>query len=88
MMQRPPSRPGLIDHFYAMPSFWSGFGRVVDLGAQFDDFNWGDDLHTAAALAIQADFLAVHDAIQEARSRFECEHEGTSGPEASSAGTD
>lgn len=81
-MQRPPSRSGLIDHFYAMPSFWSGFGRVLDLGAQFNDFNWGDDLETAVSLALRADFLAVHEAIQEARSRLEREHEGASGSEA------
>jgi hypothetical protein len=64
---------GLTDYLFAMPSFWSGVGRVLDLGGQFDELNWSEDPDESDENAIFSDFRAVGIDIQSACSRFEAE---------------
>ncbi len=64
---------GLTDYFFAMPSFWSGVGRTIDMGGQFDEYNWTGDPHEDDATAIFCDFRAVGMDIMTACSRFEDE---------------
>lgn len=51
---------------FADPSFMSGAGRVMDLWAQFDDYNRSDTTAEADARAIAADWLVVGQDISDA----------------------
>jgi hypothetical protein len=51
---------------FADPSFMSGAGRVMDLWAQFDDYNRSDTTAEADAKAIAADWLVVGQDISDA----------------------
>jgi hypothetical protein len=62
---------GLTDYLFAMPSFWSGVGRTLDLGGQFDEFNWSPDPDESDENAIFSDFRAVGMDILSACSRYE-----------------
>ena len=64
---------GLTDYLFAMPGFWSGVGRALDLGGQFDEFNWSEDPDESDANAIFSDFRAVGLDLHTACSRFEAE---------------
>lgn len=64
---------GLSDYLFAMPSFWSGMGRALDLGGQFDEYNWSEDPLESDANAIFSDFRAVGMDLMQASSRFERE---------------
>lgn len=64
---------GLTDYAFAMPSFWSGVGRVLDLGGQFDEYNWSEDPEECDANAIFSDFRAVGMDLMAACSQFERE---------------
>jgi len=66
---------GLTDYLFAMPSFSEGFGRVLDLGAEFDEYNFGETPEETDAIAIYTDFRTVGEAIMDACSRFERELE-------------
>ena len=64
---------GLTDYLFAMPTFWSGFGRALDIGAQFDEFNWCEDPAESDANAIYSDFRAVGMDIMTACPQYETE---------------
>ena len=64
---------GLTDYFFAMPTFWSGMARTLDIGAQFDEFNWTEDPAEADAIAMFSDFRAVGMDIMTACSQYETE---------------
>lgn len=66
---------GLTDYFFAMPSFLSGVGRALDIGAQFDEYNFAPTLEETAAIAIYTGFRAVGTDMMSACSRFERELE-------------
>jgi hypothetical protein len=51
---------------FADPSFISGAARVIDLWAQFDDYNRSDTPAEADAKAIAADWLVVGQDISDA----------------------
>jgi hypothetical protein len=70
---------GLTDYLFAMPSFWSGVGRALDLGGQFDEFNWSDDPEESDANAIFSDFRAVGMDLMTACSQFESDRGRTTG---------
>jgi hypothetical protein len=64
---------GLTDYSFAMPSFLSGMGRALDLGAQFTEYNWSEDPDERDENAIFAAFRAVGMDLMVACSRFESE---------------
>ncbi len=72
-MNAPYRLNGLTDYLFAMPSFLSGVGRVLDMGAQFDEYNWSEDPDESDANAIFSDFRAVGMDLMAACSRFEDE---------------
>ena len=47
------------DFLFARPSFWSGFARVVDLGATFDSYNISRTSEEADARALWADWRVI-----------------------------
>lgn len=49
----------MSDYLYAQPSFLSGFGRAIDLGGVFDDYNASETDAEADALAMRLDWQAV-----------------------------
>ena len=70
---------GCTDYLFAMPSFFSGVGRALDIGGQFDEYNWTDDPDENDAIAIFSDWRAVGLDLIQACSRFERELERDSG---------
>ncbi len=44
---------------FAVPSFFSGAARVLDLGATFDEYNTSTTPAEADAAALRADFMAA-----------------------------
>jgi hypothetical protein len=64
---------GLTDYGFAMPSFLSGVGRMLDLGAQYTEFNWSEDPDECDENAVFSDFRAVGIDLMQACSRFEAE---------------
>jgi uncharacterized membrane protein len=64
---------GLTDYGFAMPSFFSGMGRALDVGAQFTEFNWSEDPDERDENSIFAAFRAVGVELMTACSRFERE---------------
>lgn len=48
-------------YLFAMPTFWSGVARVVDLAGRFDDYNFSVDEAEADAVATWTDWIAVGD---------------------------
>ena len=66
---------GLTDHLFAMPSFLEGFGRALDFGGEFDEYNFAETPEETDANAIYSDFCAVGDDMWAAIKRFESELE-------------
>jgi len=66
---------GLTVYFFAMPSFLSGVGRALDIGGQFDEYNFGATPEETAGIAIYMGFRAVGKDMMSACSRFERELE-------------
>ena len=64
---------GLTDYFFALPSFWSGFGRVIEIGGSSEEYNWTEDPAEDDANAIFSDFRAVGMDIVTACSQYETE---------------
>lgn len=54
---------------FAMPSFWNGVARLMDLGGVFDRYNISRSPEEADAWALWNDFHAVGRDLQEARDR-------------------
>jgi hypothetical protein len=54
------------DFFFAMPSFLSGFARILDFGGQFDSYNVSRDGDEADVRALFADWMAVGEDITRA----------------------
>lgn len=75
-MSAPSSMNGLTDYFFAMPSFWSGFGRVLDVGGKFDEYNFSDTPEETDTIAISNDWRAVGLDMEHAIAQFENELEG------------
>lgn len=46
---------------FANPSFWAGFGQILDLGNTMFEYNQSLGPEQADALAINADWLAIGD---------------------------
>lgn len=72
-MSSPEKMNGLTDHAFALPSFLSGFGSVLELGGRFEEFNWSEDPTETDANAIFSDFRAVGMDIMTACSLYEDE---------------
>ncbi len=72
-MNTPFKMNGLTDYFFAMPSFWSGFGRVLDVGGQFDSYNFGDTPEETDTIAIYNGWRAVGLEMEHAIAQFESE---------------
>ena len=64
---------GLTDHAFALPTFWSGFGSVLELGGRSEAPVWTDDPAEGDANAIFSDFRAVGMDIMTACSLYETE---------------
>ncbi len=47
------------DFLFARPSFWSGFGRIVDMGATFDSYNVSRTPEDADSRALWADWRVI-----------------------------
>ena len=56
----------MTDFLYATPTFVSGMGRVIDLGATMTVFNSSDSEAEADAKAIYNDWLAIGNDMREA----------------------
>jgi hypothetical protein len=61
---------GLTDYFFAMPSFTSGIGRALDIGGQFDEYNFAATPEETDAIAIYTGFRAIGKDMMSACSRF------------------
>ncbi len=59
---------GLVTtHFlYAMPSFWSGWARIIDLGDTLTEYNQSLSPAQADYLALRSDWLVVGNDIRDA----------------------
>lgn len=64
---------GWTDHAFVLPSFWSGFGSVLELGGRSEDPVKTNDPGECDANAIFSDFRAVGMDIMTACSRYEAE---------------
>jgi hypothetical protein len=62
---------GLTDYLFAMPTFLSGMGRSLDIGGQFDEYNFAETPEETDAIAIYTDFRAVGEDLMSACSQFE-----------------
>jgi hypothetical protein len=62
---------GLTDHLFAMPSFLEGFGRVLDFGGEFDEYNFAETPEETDANAIYSDFRAIGEDLWAVMGRFE-----------------
>jgi len=60
---------------YALPSFWEGVARIVDLGGTLNEYNYSDHPHQANFRAIQSDWEEVGADIIIAIGEFEEELE-------------
>lgn len=61
------------DFLFARPSFWQGFGSVLDLGATRFEFNRSQNGEQADRLAMLMDWRTVGGHIREAASQHEHE---------------
>jgi len=55
---------------FANPSFWDGFGRVIDFGGLSCEFNTSLTPEQADALALRSDWHAVGDDLWQAYSEL------------------
>ena len=61
------------DHLFALPSFWSGAARVLDLFCVFDTYNDSPSDALADARAIHSDWHIVGQDLADAMMRVERE---------------
>ena len=54
------------DHLFALPDFWSGAARAIDLGGTFDTYRTADAAEFADQDALGADWATVGVDMQEA----------------------
>ena len=47
------------DFLFAQPSFWSGFGRLLDLWGKFDDYNLSRSAEESDMRALYSDWRIV-----------------------------
>ncbi len=59
------------DFLVASPSFVSGCARLFDWGAQYDSYNFSQNVEEADAKAIFSDWSSVGDDIVEAMLEYE-----------------
>jgi len=64
----------MTDFLYAIPNFWSGAARVLDLGATLNVYNETFSPSIADYYAIKADWLAVGEDMRLAVEQFAQEH--------------
>jgi hypothetical protein len=55
---------------YAQPSFWDGFGRVLDLGRTYDSYNDSCTPAEADYTATASDWYAAGSDLRDAISRY------------------
>jgi len=65
------------DFLFAQPSYLSGAARILDLWAQFDDYNRSETPAEADGKAIAADWMVVGQDIQDAIDASPAETETT-----------
>ena len=63
----------LSDFLFAMPSWFSGAARTLDLTGQFDEYNDSPSENDADAKALLCDWRAVGDALRDAMKAFTIE---------------
>lgn len=56
----------MTDFLFARPSFWEGFGRVIDLGATLNAYNASSNSAEADFRALEADWKAIGQDMREA----------------------
>lgn len=61
------------DFLFAMPSFWSGVARLLDLMGVFDDYNRSETPNEADARAMYADWAMVGQDLIKSADQFEIE---------------
>jgi len=62
------------DFLFAMPSFWSGVARTLDLGSTFDSYNESRTPQEADSRALHADWKAVGHDLRDSMRTFEREN--------------
>ena len=60
----------MTDFLFAMPSFISGMGKAIDLGATMTQYNFSGIPEEADAVAIYNDWLAVGNDMREALRKY------------------
>jgi hypothetical protein len=59
----------MSDYLFVIPRPWFGAARLLDLGGQFDEYNYSPTIQEADLNALRADWLAVGNDIREAAQR-------------------
>lgn len=62
--------------FFAIPTFFSGCARLLDLGGVYDLYNESQDESVADARALYSDFRMVGQDLQQATELFGTAHHG------------
>ena len=62
--------------FFAIPTFFSGCARLLDLGGVYDFYNESQDESVADARALYSDFRMVGQDLQQAMELFGRAHHG------------
>lgn len=67
------------DFLFARASFWRGFGRILDLGGTWFEFNKAESVEQADAIATQMDWEVVAKDFKSAISEYQSKTEGVQG---------